>query len=193
MKRRVAVLALPLALGMGACSDNPVAPKRMAIPGGALMQANRPTGTGLVIESLTGVGLPIVGTVDELVIDQAVINNIVLENVIAGVIGLTVTGTINGVVEATGVEVVDQDFTTTLTITPGSGGGGCKAVMVDLGPIDIDVLGLAQVNADPVSADAFASGAAGSLICALGNVVSGVVGGATRAVQAILKTINNLI
>jgi hypothetical protein len=192
MKRGVVVLALPLALGMGACSDNPVAPKRMAIPDGALMQANRPTGTGLVIESLTGVGLPIVGTVDELVIDQAVINNIVLENVIAGVIGLTVTGTVSGVIEATGAEIVDEQFTSTLTITP-SGGGGCKALNVNLGPLNIDALGLVTADVPTVSAEAFASGAAGSLICALGNVVSGVVGGATRAVQAILRTINNLI
>jgi hypothetical protein len=163
----------------------------LAIPDEPLRQSHR-NGTGLVIESLTGVGLPILGTLDELVIDQAVINNIVLENVVGGVIGLTVTGTVSGVIEATGAEVVDEQFTSTLTITP-SGGGGCRAVNVNLGPLDIDALGLVTADVPTVSADAFASGAAGSLICALGNVVNGVVGGATRAVQSILATINRLI
>jgi hypothetical protein len=191
MKRGLVLLPLCLALGIGACSDSPVAPERPAIPDAPLLQAN-PNGTGLVIESLTGVGLPIIGTVDELVIDQAVINNIVLENLVGGVIGLTVTGTVSGVIEATGAPIVDEQFTSTLTITP-SGGGGCRALNVDLGPINIDALGLVTADVPTVSADAFASGAAGSLICALGNVVNGVVGGATRAVQGILSTLNRLI
>jgi hypothetical protein len=191
MNRGLVVLPLSLALGIGACSDNPVAPERRAIPDAPLMQRN-PNATGLVVESLTGVGLPIIGTVDELVIDQAVLNNLVLENLVGGIVGLTVTGTVSGVVEATGAEIVDEQFTSTLTITP-SGGGGCKAVDVDLGPINIDALGLVTADVPTVSADAFASGAAGGLICALGNVVSGVVGGATRAVQGILATLNRLI
>ena len=192
MNRRLVVLPLSFALGIGACGDNPVAPEGRAIPDAPLMHAENRNGTGLVVESLTGVGLPIFGTLDELVIDQAVINNIVLENVVGGVIGLRVTGTVSGVIEATGAEIVDEQFTSTLTITP-SGGGGCSAVNVDLGPLNISALGLVTADVPTVSANAFASGAAGSLICALGNVVSGVVGGATRAVQSILGTINRLI
>lgn len=193
MNRRLVVLPLSFALGIGACSENPVAPKRLATPDAPLMQVQRPSdGTGLVIESLTGVGLPIVGQVDELVIDQAVLNDIVLDNLVGGVIGLTVTGTVSGVVKATGAEIVDEQFTSTLTITP-SGGGGCKAVGVDLGPLNIDALGLVTADVPTVSADAFASGLAGGLVCALGNVVNGVVGGATRAVEGILATLNRLI
>ena len=191
MNRGLLVLPLSLALGIGACGEGPVAPERPAVPNAPLMQNHR-DGTGLVVESLTGVGLPILGTVDELVIDQAVINNIVLENLVGGVIGLRVTGTVDGVIEATGVPVVDEQFTSTLTITP-SGGGGCNAVNVDLGPLNLGALGLVTADVPTVSADAFASGAAGGLICALGNVVNGVVGGATRAVEGILATLNRLI
>jgi hypothetical protein len=193
MKRGLVVLPLAYALGIGACSDNPVAPERLAIPDAPLMQAEPRDGTGLVVDNLTGVSLPIVGEVATLDIDQAVITNVVLDRIVGGVIGLTVTGTVTGEkVTALGSEVVSEEFTSTLTITP-SGGGGCKAVDVNLGPLTIDALGLVTEDVQTVSADAFASGAAGGLICALGSAVSGAVGGVTRVVENILGTLNRLI
>src|SRR3712207_3580026 len=103
MRSTMAVLALPLALGIAACSDASTGPERPPIPDGALLQRQTPRGAvGIVLENLTRVGVPVLGQLDELVIDQAVINEIVLGNVIGGVIGLEVTGTISGTVTGLG-------------------------------------------------------------------------------------------
>jgi hypothetical protein len=191
MRRRVA-LVLPFALGIAACGQDPVAPERAAIPQEPLLQAGPPPrGTGLVLHSLTGVSLPIVGQVDELTIDQVVINEIILGNVIGGIVGLEVTGTINGTIGAVGTPVVDQQFTSTLSVTPGP--GGCRIVTVDLGPLNIDALGLVTADVPEATVEGKGSGAVGSLLCTLGSLVSGVVGGATRGVQGVLNALNRLI
>ena len=188
MRKRVAHV-LPLALGIAACGQEPSAPERIAIPEAPSMQVER--GVGLAINSLTGVSLPLVGQVDELVIDQIVINEIVLGEVVGGVVGLEVTGTINGVLDAVGTPIVDQQFTSTLSVTPGA--GGCRIVNVDLGPLNIDALGLVTADVDPATVEGRGSGAVGTLLCTLGSLVSGVVGGATRGVQGVLNAINRLI
>jgi hypothetical protein len=188
MRRRIA-LVLPLALGIVSCGQDPVAPRGLAIPQEPLQAKTR--GTGLVLNSLTGVSLPLVGQIDKLVIDQAVINDIVLGNVVAGVVGLEVTGTINGVLDVIGTPVVDQQFTSTVSITPGV--GGCRVVTVDLGPLNIDALGLVTLDVPDATVEGRGSGAVGALLCTLGNLVSGVAGAATRGVQGVLNAINNLI
>jgi hypothetical protein len=145
-----------------------------------------------VLESLTGITLPILGPVNDLTIDQVVINEIILGDVIGGVIGLEVVGTVNGTLDALGTpEVISEQFTSTVTVTPGS--GGCRLVSVDLGPLSIDALGLVTADVEPATVEGRGHGAVGSLLCTLGNLVSGAVGGATRAVQGVLNAINNVI
>jgi hypothetical protein len=100
MGKRMAVLALPMALVIGACSENPVAPKRSTIPDEASLQRQVPSdGVGLVLNSLTGVTLPVVGRVSQLTVDQAAINEIVLGNVVSGVTG-GVTRAVEGILGA---------------------------------------------------------------------------------------------
>src|SRR5687767_3089446 len=107
MKRGVAKLALSLAIGMSACADPLTAPDVPEVR----LAPQRVNGTGLVLESLTDVSLPIVGSLDRLVIDQVVINDLMLvEDITGAIIGLEVTGTVNGTVGALGVPIVDQMF-----------------------------------------------------------------------------------
>src|SRR5918992_1029250 len=114
MKRAVATLAVSLTLGISACADPPAAPEVPEVR----LAPQRVNGTGLVLESLTDVSLPIVGSVDQLVIDQAVINDLMLvEDITGAIIGLEVTGTVNGTIGALGVPVVDQRFRSSVGIT----------------------------------------------------------------------------
>ncbi len=181
-----------MALGLASCGKDLVAPEQARDAPEALLQAGPPPrGTGLVLTSLTDVSLPIVGRLDRLTVDQVVINEIILGDVVGGIVGLEVVGTINGTIGALGTPVVDEQFTSTLTVTPGP--GGCRIVTVDLGPLNIDALGLVTADVDPAQVEGRGSGAVGSLLCTLGNLVSGVVGGATRAVQGVLNAINRII
>ena len=187
--RLLTAFALPLTLALGACSDAPVAPG--AAPGEvSLQQGNRPPGTGLVLENLTGVSVPLVGQVGELVIDQAVITNLTLvEDAVGQIIGLSVTGTVSGVLSATGQEIVDEQFTSTVSITS-SGPGQCELVTVDLGGLDIDALGLVTADVPEADVTARGSGAVGSLLCNLGSLVGGLTGGGAGG---LVRAINNLI
>jgi hypothetical protein len=190
MKRVVATFAVSLALGINACSEPPVAPD---VSEPVRLAPQRVNGTGLVLESLTDVSLPIVGQVDELVIDQVVINDLMLVEDIAGaIIGLEVTGTVNGTIGALGVPVVDQRFTSSVGITS-SGPGQCELVTIDLGPLNINALGLVTADVDPVELTGRGSGAVGSLLCNLGQALSGVIGGVTRGVQGLVNAINRVI
>ena len=192
MKPGVGRLAVAMALGISACSDPPAALDVTDVAAVA-PQAQRVNGTGLVLESLTDVSLPIVGSVDRLVIDQVVINDLMLvEDVAGAIIGLEVTGTVNGTVGALGVPVVDQQFTSSIGITS-SGPGQCELVTIDLGPLNIDALDLVTADVDPVELTGEGSGAVGSLLCNLGQALSGVIGGVTRGVQGLVNAINRII
>ena len=189
MKRGVATLAVSLALGVSACADPPTAPEVPEVR----LAPQRVNGTGLVLESLTDVSQPIVGSLDRLVIDQAVINDLMLvEDITGAIIGLEVTGTVNGTVGALGVPVVDQRFTSSLGITS-SGPGQCELVTIDLGPLNVNALNLVTADVDPLDVTGRGSGAVGSLLCNLGQALSGVVGGVTRGVQGLVNAINQII
>lgn len=191
MKRRVALM-LPLALGIAACTQDPVAPERGVTLEGPLLQAQRPArGTGIEVTSITDVSLPLVGRLDRLVVDQAVINEFLLDRVAGAIVGLRVSGTINGALGALGTPVVDQQFTSTVSVTPGR--GGCRIVTIDLGPLHVDALSLVTVDVEPFTVEGRGSGAVGSLLCTLGNLVSSVVGGVTRGVQGVVNALNRLI
>jgi hypothetical protein len=152
-----------------------------------------PDGTGLVLDSLTGVSLPLIGEVGDIVIDQVVITDLTLvEDAAGAIIGLEATGTLSGTVEATGQEIVDQQFTTLVSVTS-SGPGQCEVVGIDLGPIALDPLGVVAVDVPEAAVDVQGSGALGSLLCNLSDALSGVTGGVTRAVRGLVNAINGLI
>jgi hypothetical protein len=180
-------LMLPVALGIAACGKEPVAPESAA-PDALVPQAQKNVnGTGLVLESLTDVLL-----VGDVVIDQAVITNLVLGPIVGGIVGLEAEGVLQLTGGALGTDIVTQNFRTQVGITS-SGPGKCDVLTVDLGPVAVDALGLAGVDVPVATVDARASGAVGSLLCNLGNALSGVVGGVTRGIQGLLNAINRLI
>lgn len=193
MKQRVAKLAMCLTLGIGACAEPPVAPDALARDRLVPHPQRSLNGTGLILESLTNVSLPIVGPVAGILIDQAVITDLMLIEDIAGtIIGLEATGTVTGTLTGTGVRIVDERFTSTFGITS-SGPGQCDLVTIDLGPLRLDALGLVTADVPTADVTARGSGAIGSLLCNLGNALSGVIGGVTRGVQGLVNAINRLI
>jgi hypothetical protein len=153
----------------------------------------RPGGSGLVLDSLTGISLPLVGELGDIVVDQAVITDLrLVEDVVGQIIGLEVTGTLTGVLSATGVEIVDEQFTSTVSITS-SGPGQCQLIGIDLGPLNLDVLGLVTVDVPEATVTGRGSGAVGSLLCSLGTLLSSAIGVVTQSVQDLVTAINNLI
>ena len=116
-------------------------------------------GTGLVLSSVTGLSLPLIGRVGSVTVDQAVITNVeLIENAFGAIVGLQVDGVLQLTGGVLGSDVVTQDFTTTARVT-GSGPGQCDVVTIDLGGIGVDALGLASVDLPAASVDAKASGA----------------------------------
>lgn len=167
----------PLADAGVAALDVPVA----AAPEASPQQAQGPRrGSGIVLDNLTDVSLPIIGDLgDFLIIDQAVITDIrLVEDVVGQIIGLEVTGNITGVLQVlgeAGVEV-DEQFTSTLSITS-SGPGKCELVTLDLGPLNIDALGLVTADVEEVEVSGRGSGAVGVLLCTLASLLRGLTGG----------------
>lgn len=194
MKTRVAALALPLTLGLGACGD-PGAGPEPASRGQMSQQQQSQQGTGLVLDSLTGLSVPLIGQLGDVVIDQAVITNFTLvENLVGQIIGLKADGVLQLTGGVLGTNVVTENFTTTVTVTS-SGPGQCQLITIDLGPINVNVLGLVTVDVPAATLSGTASGALGSLLCDLGNLLVGLAGGGTAnpAVRGLVNQINSLI
>jgi hypothetical protein len=193
----VAALVLPLTLALVSCGQDRVAvptavPDSAANNEGSLRMQAPPPGSGLVLNSLTGVTL-LVGSLGDVVIDQVVITNFALvENTVGQIVGLEVTGTLQGVLAANPAVKVSEDFTSTVTVTS-SGPGQCDLVTIDLGPLKIDGLGIVTADVPSASLTGRGSGAVGSLLCNLGNLLGGLLGGAIPGVGGIVNGINNLI
>jgi hypothetical protein len=188
MKRGLALLALAL----GACSEAPLAPPasapsaaRVAAPSAASRK-----GTGLTLDIVPHVTLPL-GLGGSVTIDQAVLTNFSLvENTVGQIIGLQVTGTLSGTsLDALGnlVGVSAQPFIANVAVTS-SGPGQCSAVTLDLSSLNINGLGLVTGTV-PATIDVKSSGAVGSLLCNLGQALSGLGGG----VQGLVNAVNNQI
>ena len=194
MKLRLATLAVSFALGIGACGEPATAPQppnsRISTP---RPQARSVNGTGLMLESLTGISLPLVGQVGNIDIDQAVITDLMLVEDIAGtIVGLEVAGVVTGTLSATGVPIVDERFSSSVGIIS-SGPGQCELIEIDLGPLRLDALNLVTADVPTAELTGRGSGAVGSLLCNLGNLLSGVIGGVTQGVQGLVNAINRLI
>ena len=187
------VVAL-LALGGLACSDSPVEPSRTP-PVKPTFQTAAPKGTGLVLNSLTGLSLPLIGSLGNITINQAEITNFALvENTVGAIVGLEADGVLQLTGGVLGSNVVTQNFSTTASVTS-SGPGQCNLVSIDLGPIDINALNLASVDLPTASVTGKGSGAVGSLLCNLGNLLSGLVSGGTGSpgAQGVVSALNNQI
>lgn len=186
MNLRLAALALPVALGL-ACGRNPAAPISASSANGGLMFQQR-NGSGLVLESLTGVNLPLIGQLGDVVIDQAVLTNFALvENAVGQIVGVEVEGVVQLTGGVLGSTVVTEDFLTIVSVTS-SGPGQCGVVSLDLAPFDVNLL-VAQVDLPAAAVDVRGSGAVGPLLCALGSLTNPV----TQGVRGIVQALNRLI
>jgi hypothetical protein len=194
MKKRLAVLALPLGLAIGACGDNPVAPKPMAQDTEPSLQRVR--GTGVELRSVTGLEVPLLGTdLGNVVIQQAVVKEFgVVENIAGQVVGLEATGVVELTGGVLGSTVLTEDFTASVGII-NSGQGQCNVITVDPAPITVDVLQGVVATVDvPVSNVAVrGSGAVGPLLCLAGRLLDRPTRASERLVRAIVDLINRLI
>jgi len=192
MRGGVGVFVLPLLLGVGACGKEPVAPDREMRPHdlSALQQNTIQRGTGVVLTSVTGLAIGL----GDIVIDQAVIKEFgIIEDVAGNIIGIKATGVVDLTGGVLGTGVVTEDFTTEVAVIS-SGAGQCRIVTVDLAPMSLDVLGR-TVFVDLPAADVTArgSGALGSLLCALGQLLQGPVGQITEGVRGLVNAINGIL
>jgi hypothetical protein len=155
-------------------------------------QGRRP-GSGLVLDSLTGVTLPLLGELGDIVVDQAVITDFrLVEDLVGAIVGLEVTGTLTGTLTALGTPVVNEQFTSTLAVTS-SGPGQCELVGLQLGPLSLSALDLIAVDVPEAQLTGKGSGAVGSLLCNLGSLLSGAIGGLTQGAQGLVNGLNNVI
>lgn len=194
MKFRSAFLAFPLVVGFAGCSEAPVAPHSLR-PNSVALQQAQPKGTGLAVDIVPNVTLPL-GLGGSVTINQAVLTNFALvENTVGQIVGLQVTGTLSGTaVNAVGglVGVNAQPFTATANVTS-SGPGQCNLATIDLSNPTLNVLGLATGTV-PLNVTAKGSGAVGSLLCNLGQALSGIgsaLGGG--GAQGLVNALNNQI
>jgi hypothetical protein len=189
-----------LALGIGSCAKEPVAPEAAApdnVP--SLQQKGHVEGTGLLLESITGVTVPLLGVdLGDVVIKQAVIKQFgLVEDILGNIVGLEATGVLQLTGGVLGKDVVTEDFTTGVGVVSTSR-GQCKIITIDLAtaaePIKVDVLGrTAFVDLPAATVEGRGNGAVGSLLCALGQVAQGLVNGVTGGVRGLVNAINNLL
>ena len=192
-KRNLAI-AVTVAFGLGACADSPVAPNATTRQTDSEFQAAKVNGTGLVLNSVTGVTLPLIGKVGDVVIDQVNVTRLVLvEDVVGNIIGVQAEGVLKLTGGVLGTDVVTEDFLTQVDVAS-SGPGQCDVLSIDLGPIAIDTpLGLASVDIPAAQVTPRASGALGPLLCNLGSLLDGPLDQVTSAVRGIVNAINRII
>ena len=197
MKRSVAALVLPLAFGIASCGEHPVAPRAVATPRDALslQQKGHVEGTGLVLNSVTGLTVPLLGVdLGDVVINQAVVKQFgLVENALGQIVGLEATGVLQLTGGVLGSDVVTEDFTTGVGVIS-SGRGQCDIITLDLAPIQVDVLGrTAFVDVPAAEVTGRGNGAVGSLLCAIGQAAQGLVDGVTGGIRGLVNAINKLL
>ena len=188
--------ALTIALALGACSETPVGPGTTSVStlqsGPAF--AKSVTGTGLVLDNVTGLSLPLIGHVGDVTINQAIITQLgVVQDLAGNIIGVDATGALQLTGGVLGTDVITQNFTTDALILS-SGKGQCDVLSVNLAPITLDALGGAvSVDVPQASVTPRASGALGPLPCNLGSLLNAPVGQITSAVRGIVNAINQIL
>src|ERR1051326_3268064 len=162
MKLRFAELGPPAVVGR-ACAEPPAAPRAEHSPA---IRAQKVNGTGLVLTSVTGLSLPLIGQLGNVTIDQAEITDFaVIENTVGQIVGLEANGVLQLTGGVLGSQVVSEDFNTTV------------AVLV------------AQVDVPAATLTAQSSGVVGSLLCNLGQALQGL----TSSVPSLVSAINGQI
>ena len=193
---RNTTIALTIALALGACSETPVGPgsKSVSALGSGPAFAKSVSGTGLVLDNVTGLSLPLIGQVGTVTINQAVITQLgVVQDVAGNIIGVDANGVLQLTGGVLGTDVLTQNFTTDALILS-SGNGQCDVLTVDLSPITLDALGGAvSVDVPQASVTPRASGAVGPLLCNLGSVLNAPVGQVTSAVRGLVNAINRIL
>jgi hypothetical protein len=185
------VLALAV-LGMAGCAESSTSPRSSLHPTSPTFAKS--DGTGLVLDNVTGITLPLIGEVGNVVVKQTNLTHLVLvEDAVGNVIGLQAEGVLALTGGVLGTDVVTQHFLTQVNVAS-SGPGRCDVLTVDLGPITVDALGSAvSVDLPQAAVTPRASGALGSLLCNLGRVLQQPVNGATSAVRGLVNAINQLL
>ena len=195
-RTRNLTIALTTALALSACSETPVGPgitSVSALESGPAF-AKPVSGTGLVLDNLTGVNLPLIGHVGDVTINQAVITQLgVVQDLAGNIIGVDATGVLQLTGGVLGTDVLTQNFTTDAVILS-SGKGQCDVLTINLAPITLDALGGAvSVDVPQASVTPRASGAVGPLLCNLGSLLNAPIGQVTSAVRGIVNAINQII
>jgi hypothetical protein len=189
-------IALTTALALSACSETPVGPGTTSAPalGSGPAFAKSVTGTGLVLDNVTGLSLPLIGQVGNVTINQAVITQLgVVQDVAGNIIGVDANGVLQLTGGVLGTDVLTQNFSTDALILS-SGKGQCDVLTVDLAPITLDALGGAvSVDVPQAAVTPRASGAVGPLLCNLGSLLNAPVGQVTSAVRGIVNAINQIL
>jgi len=188
------ILGLSGALIVAACSEPPTATQRLMPTGAPSRQVGDTSGTGLVLQSLTGLQLPLIGSLGDVVIDQVNLTHLVLvQDILGNIVGLEAEGVIKLTGGVLGTDVITEDFLTQVHVVS-SGTGQCDVLTVDLGPITLDALGTG-VSVDVPQADVTprASGALGPLLCSLGQALQPGVQVVTSVVRSLVSLINALL
>jgi len=190
----LAASAALVALAASACSESPAAPRGPAFS--PSFQQAPPKGTGLALDIVPHVTLPL-GLGGSVTIDQAVVTNFALiENTVGEIIGLEATGTLTGTAVNVLGKTIGLDatpFAANVAVTS-SGPGQCSLVTLDLSSLNINGLGLVTGTL-PANVTVKGSGAVGSLLCNLGNLLSALTSGLTggSGAQGVVNAINNQI
>src|SRR6266566_4797057 len=135
-------LTVALTIALSACSETPMGPGITSVSalGSGPAFAKSVSGTGLVLDDVTNLTLPLIGHVGNVTINQAVITHLVVLDVAGNIIGVNAQGALQLTGSALGTDVVTQNFTTQAVILS-SGKGQCDVVTIDLAPITLDALG----------------------------------------------------
>ena len=193
---RNTTIALTIALALGACGETPVGPgsKSVSALGSGPAFAKTVSGTGLVLDNVTGLSLPLIGQVGTVTINQAVITQLgVVQDLAGNIIGVDANGVLQLTGGVLGTDVLTQNFSTDALILS-SGNGQCDVLTVDLAPITLDALGGAvSVDVPQAAVTPRASGAVGPLLCNLGSLLNAPVGQVTSAVRGIVNAINQIL
>ena len=195
-RTRNLTVALTTALALSACSETPVGPGTTSV---STLQsgptfAKSVSGTGLVLDNVTGLSLPLIGHIGTVTINQAIITQLgVVQDLAGNIIGVDANGVLQLTGGVLGTDVITQNFTTDALILS-SGKGQCDVLSVNLAPITLDALGGAvSVDVPQASVTPRASGALGPLLCNLGSLLNAPVGQVTSAVRGIVNAINQIL
>ncbi len=188
-------IALVIAVGLSACSESSVAPRAVApTTDVAAQSAKSPSGTGLILDNVTGVSVPVIGQ-PNVTLNQAVITQLgVVQDLAGNIVGVSATGALQLTGGALGSDIVTQNFTGDALVLSSSGHGQCDIVTIDLAPVAIDALGQGiSVDVPQASVTPRASGALGPLLCNLGSALNAPVGQISTAVKGLVNAINQIL